>query len=115
MTPTPTPTLVPRTELPNTGGWKDRHIAAINAPRTVTGEWALLKLITAWRDYAKMHKAKYEAPIGDDGYVGEYWQDIGHALVKLLSADHGQRLDNGTLDVYLRAIAAEHGVDGNAL
>lgn len=90
-------------------------MAAIALPRTATGERAILGLIRAWREYAEMHQAKHEAPIGEDGYCGEYWEQIGSAIQNLLSADHGQRLDNGTLDAYLRAIAAEHGVDGESL
>jgi len=59
-----------------------------------------------------LYRETYDSPIGEDGYCGPEWEEIGHALDRLLSADIGQRLDAGTLDSWIRETLVKHGRAG---
>jgi hypothetical protein len=83
---------------PNTGGWRDRHIQAVNAPRGP--ERAIVAGLRAWCDYAVLHATRYESEIGDDGVLGPAWEQWGRALRTLLNGETG-RLDCGTLDAII--------------
>ncbi len=98
--------------LPNTGGWQDRHNAAVARPRGA--ERGILGLIRGWVDYALCHRERYESLIGDDGVLGEYWKDAGSAIKGLLDGDVG-RLDCGTLSAYICNFAEQHGIDPEEL
>jgi hypothetical protein len=113
--PLPIPTFQNQTGavMPNTGDWQGRHIAALHEPRPQ--ERPYLAMIAAWQAYATAHQTRYGTPIGEDGYAGPYWAEIGGALIKLLSMDHGSRLDSGTLDGLIRDIATAHGIDSEDL
>ena len=100
--------------MPNDTGWQTRHVAALRSP-SLSAELPLLALIAAWCAYADAHQERHAAPIGDDSYIGPCWERIGRALQDLLNADHGARLDNGTIDGLLRDIATAHGCDGDTL
>ena len=107
--------LTANAKMPNTNGWQDRHNSAVIAPRGI--EKPLIGMIRAWAEYAVEHRRSLEDAdvIGTDGYSGEYWEAIGSALVKLLSAPTGNRLDLGTLDHHIRRIATENGIDSDDL
>ncbi len=83
-------------ELPNTGGWQDRHRSAIFNP-TLLVEKPIVDALRSWIDYALSHRQNYKTSIGDDGVLGEYWLQIGLGVRGLLNGDCG-RLDCGTLD-----------------
>jgi hypothetical protein len=46
-------TLTADRSMPNTGGWQDRHDAAIARPRITNGELPMVHLLTAWKEYAE--------------------------------------------------------------
>jgi hypothetical protein len=96
--------FVPNTS--NTGGWKNRHLAAIGAPSGF--ERPIIFALRAWLDYAREHAARYKSPIGDDVVLGKAWLAWGEALCELLNGDCG-RLDCGTLDTILRDNLIEQG------
>ena len=82
----------------NMGGWKERHLQAINFPKGC--EIPVVNAIAAWLDYANEHERRYESPIGDDGVLGQCWLEMGRAIRGLLNGETG-RLDCGTLDAIL--------------
>src|SRR5689334_11744723 len=91
--------------MPNTGGWQDRHDAAVKHIALFQNprhdfETAVVEMFKGWAKYAEDHKARYESPIGDDGVLGDYWESIGDALRGLLNGETG-RLDCGTLDGFI--------------
>lgn len=67
--------------------------------------------VKAWAKYADLHYARYESLIGDDGYIGEHWEDQAKSILGLLNGETGG-LDCGTIDSLIRAIAREHGLKG---
>lgn len=83
---------------PNMGGWRDRHIAAVNAPRGV--ERPMVAALRAWCEYADLHAKRFESDIGDDGVLGPAWEKWGRGLRLLLNGETG-RLDCGTLDAII--------------
>jgi hypothetical protein len=100
--------------LPNDTGWQTRHMDAMTMPNRKT-ELPLLALIAAWKGYMEAHQARSGSPIGDDSYSGPFVQDIGSAIVKLLSGETGTRLDLGALDTMIRNIARDNGLDPEEL
>jgi hypothetical protein len=100
-------------------GWPERHAEAINghparAPIGEDIEWgeserAFLAMFRAWEKYAETHTLRHAAPIGDDGYTGPEWASIGQALHRMLSCDHGPRLDGGTLSGAIIEVWKRHG------
>jgi hypothetical protein len=76
-----------------TEDWGKRHLEAIHSP---TGpERPLVKLLSAWINYAKQHAARFNSDIGSDYVLGDEWARIGFALRGLLNGESG-RLDCGT-------------------
>lgn len=80
---------------------------------TVAHERALKRSIEAWADFGDTFLALHSSKIGDDGVLGPAWESMGRALLELLNGEHG-RLDGGTLDRIIRAVAKVHGVDLDA-
>jgi len=68
--------------------------------------WTAMKV--AAENYCEAYEA-HTGRIGDDGYADEYMADILNALIKLLSCETG-KLDGGTEDKAIRAIAAKAGL-----
>lgn len=94
---------------PNGTYWQDRHRYAVVWPRGI--ERPFRDMLTAWVSYATEYERQHESPIGEDGYAGQYWLEIGKALRALLSSDNGNRLDNGTLDGFILQVIGDHGFD----
>lgn len=78
--------------------WGQRHADAILYPKGF--EAPIVRLLDALTLYADEHKARYEAPIADDGVLGQEWLAIAKAVRGLLNGELG-RLDGGTLDTLL--------------
>lgn len=99
--------------MPNTGGWQDRHDAAVQLPRNGQPrkdfETAIVEMIKGWAKYAEDYVVLYDSPIGQDGVLGDYWEAIGDGLRGLLNGATG-RLDCGTLDGYILRTMAGNGV-----
>jgi hypothetical protein len=93
--------------------YKTRHNKAINVPHS--GGESIVNLIAAWAEYAADHKRRNGDVVGNDGYIGPYWQEMGGAINKFLSGDCGKRLDMGMLDSFMRTTATENGIDGDTL
>lgn len=83
-------------DYPNLSGWKERHIAALTAPRPGF-EAAFIGMLAGWLRYADAHRNQYGSHIGTDGVLGDEWARIGAGLRGLLNGALG-RLDAGTLD-----------------
>jgi hypothetical protein len=87
--------------------WARRHNTAVTE-----FQLPILRMITAWAQYAEDHKAEFDAPIGEDQLTGqEYWRTLGQSLRSLLACSGTGNLDCGTLDSYLLDTAKAHGVD----
>ncbi len=94
-------------KMPNTGGWQDRHMAALRFPTPGQNEVAIGNMIGAWARYADSHAARFDSGIGADYVLGPAWAGIGSHLLTLLNGDCG-RFDCGTLDGFIRdALTAE--------
>lgn len=74
----------------------------------------IASMVKAWAKYADFHQDRYLSEIGDDGFIGTHWADMGKAILGLLNGETGG-LDCGTLDGIIRKIATEHGVNGDEL
>ena len=99
---------------PNTGGWQNRHKAAIR--RALAGTYprepgdTIVRGIRAWLEYATAHAARFQSKIGEDYFLGPAWATWGAALRVLLNGETGN-LDCGTLDTILHDNLAEQGYD----
>lgn len=101
--------LTANRNMPNMGGWQDRHDAALTHP--VRGfERAFNSMLQGWAEYAETHQRTYESSIGDDGVIGVEWEAIGQALLGLLNGELG-RLDAGTLHQFISDTLRENGLD----
>lgn len=88
--------------------WFRRHELAATNPRG--SERGIVALIIGWANYAIVHRAMNEAPIGNDQVIGKAWQSMGRELIVLLNAEL-DRLDGGQLDAGIRAFAKHEGVE----
>jgi hypothetical protein len=77
--------------FPDTG-WAVRHAAEWSQPKK-----SVTMLIKAWLLYADEHRARYESGVGDDGFLGREWANIGFSLRDLLNGELGG-LDGGLAD-----------------
>src|SRR5688572_10017184 len=84
------------------------HASAAREPRA-GAESAIVSLVAALEEYAVNHRGRYESAIGDDGVLGQYWEDIARGVLGLLNGECG-RLDCGSVDSHIRNMAAAHGV-----
>lgn len=76
-----------------------RHVKAWNSdPKAMP----IRRLVTALADLAD----SYDDDIKTDGYAGPYYEQIGDAVIKLLSTDVGKGLDLGTVDALIRRMGA---------
>lgn len=87
-----------------------QHQNALRRSYTSPFGRAIRHLIEGWARMAIEHRRRYESLIGDDGYTGEHWANIGRALRGLLSCELGG-WDAGSLDSNILEFAEEHGVN----
>lgn len=88
--------------------WAQRHMQAWERP--LQGQEASLKqLILGWARYAEEHQKRFGSTVGDDGFLGPAWAEIGKSLRTLLNGDLG-RFDGGTLVGAILDIASSAGV-----
>jgi hypothetical protein len=95
--------------------WDTLHNDAVTRPRGF--ERAIVEGFVALSAIAEAYKLAHFSggdAIGTDGYASPYFEDMCRAMIKLLSLDIG-RLDGGTCDGAVRALASEHGCDGDKL
>ena len=92
--------------MPNTGGWQERHMSALRAPRDV--EAGIIGMLEAWARYADTHLARYATGIGNDSVLGDAWMEIGRGIRALLNGETG-RLDCGPLDGFIYDTLAVEG------
>ncbi len=72
--------------------WKSEHVSAVHFPEGF--ERPIVKLWTAWTDYAMEYQRRYEQDIWEDYILGDAWRELGQNLLRLLDGDIG-RLDAG--------------------
>ena len=72
-------------------------------------EVPIVKMLRGWLLYADIYAKTYEGTgIGEDGLLGDAWQDVGKALRVLLCGTIG-RLDAGTVDALICNVLKEEG------
>jgi hypothetical protein len=67
-------------------------------------------MFRGWYEYAQAHERRYESLIGDDGFLGPAWEEIGDSLRTLLNGELG-RLDGGICDGFILNTMRDNGVD----
>jgi hypothetical protein len=87
--------------------WGQHHEHAMEMPAPGF-ERALVRLLLGFAEYADVYKERYESPVGEDGYLGDKWEDIASGILGLLNGEHG-RLDACTFDKMIRQIATDNG------
>lgn len=98
-------------KMPNTGGWQERHTAALRAP--TYAEEGILSILRGWLQYADRHRLQFESGIGEDYVLGPHWADIGRGIRGLLNGELG-RLDGGTLDGLIFDVLGSEDMDPGA-
>lgn len=68
------------------------------------------QLVFGWAAYADAHRLRFGSMVGEDGFLGPHWGEIGVMLTYLLNGDIG-RLDGGLTDTLIRDIAELNGID----
>lgn len=86
--------------------WHGQHNYAVNNPRGM--ERAIVAGCYLLERMAGEHKQLYDAPIGEDGFMGAAWLDILRGLRAALNGETG-RLDCGTVDRWLLDMLARAG------
>lgn len=80
--------------------------------RTRAGfESAVMELLRALAEYADAHRDRYESEVGEDGVLGDHFEEIARGLLGLLNGETG-RLDCGTLDGAIRKLCKAAKVEG---
>lgn len=90
----------------NVGGWRERHAAAIAAPRYP--EAAVIHLFAALDEYACAYNRRFDSLIGQDFVLGPVWESMVTNLNELLNGETG-RLDCGTVHSAIRRLMLDHG------
>jgi len=96
--------------------WARSHMMAwefsdvVKSTGSMKLEAALRDSILAWARYGETHRAVHGSNIGEDGVLGTAWKAQAQTLLIMLNGELG-RLDGGTLDKLIRAIAETCGVD----
>ena len=75
-------------------------------------EHVVKNMLKGWAGYADVHKARFGSGIGEDSFLGQYWESMGMALLALLNGEVG-RLDCGDMDAFIRQCLTEEGFDGD--
>lgn len=104
--------LTERRNVANGKEWEWRHFAAVTDPQGI--ERGIVSLLRGWLAYADEHRAEFSTGIGEDGFLGPYWAEIGSNLLGMLSGSLG-RLDGGTLDAVIRETMTAEGLDPDTL
>jgi len=82
------------------------HNSAVTFP--IGFERPVIQSLKAWARYAEIHGDRYEAQIGNDGALGDFWVSWGLDMRGLLNGNTG-RLHCGHLDTFIRETIIEHG------
>lgn len=96
--------LIPSQTMPDTNGWKRRHLAASTYQ-------PIAVMITALDTYQRRHFERYESKLADDGVLGPAFLDALRGVRTLLNGEIGG-LDGGTCDAAILAIHSEAGFGG---
>jgi len=99
------------TQIGAPAAWAERHLAGWRSP--VGFEVALKYMVLALDQYGSEMRRQFGREVGNDGVLGPAYRDIVEAVLTLLNGDLG-RLDGGTLDKLVRAIAHENGIELDA-
>lgn len=87
----------------------EKHREAWGVPNAP--ERAIRTLIIGLAQLCDAYQKRYDSPIGDDGYAGEYAADIAKSLNYLLSGVDTGRFDCGMLSSLIGAIAERANLD----
>ncbi len=101
--------LVPA-RVPGPTKWRLDHQAATRLP-CPGFEGAVVDILKALAEYADAHRARYESEVGEDGVLGDHFEEIARGLLGLLNGETG-RLDCGTLDGAIRKLCKAAKVEG---
>jgi len=92
---------------PNVGA---AHHSAVMYPRPEF-ESPVLELLVGLAGYADAHRDRYESEVGEDGVLGDHFEEIARGLLGLLNGETG-RLDCGTLDGAIRKLCKAAKAEG---
>jgi hypothetical protein len=98
------PRLTPKESLPDTNGWKGRHLRAARVQPVAV-------MISALDQYAAKHEDRYESKIGEDYVLGPAFLDALRGVRTLLNGEIGG-LDGGTCDAAILGIFSDAGFKG---
>jgi hypothetical protein len=88
--------------------WGERHVDAMTCPKHGF-ERGIALMLAGFAEYADAYRAGHEGePVGQDGFLGDHWEDIGIGILGLLNGETG-RIDCGTIDGLIRKIGALNG------
>lgn len=94
-------------KAPDTGGWRTRHNDAVSNPGRL--EHPIIYAALAIGNYSKNYAINYGANVAEDAILGqEAILPMIRAFRTLLNGELG-RLDAGTLDAWILAVAKEAG------
>jgi len=74
-------------------------------------ETAIVETLRALAEYADAHRDRYESEVGEDGVLGDHFEEIARGLLGLLNGETG-RLDCGTVDGAIRKLCKAAKVEG---
>jgi hypothetical protein len=92
------------------------QIPLLMDPNSVVAEspqawaYAYLQMLNGAMLYSKLHKFRYDEPVGMDFYIGTVMEDILVALKELLNGELGN-LDAGPLNKLIRKFAEENALE----
>jgi hypothetical protein len=96
--------LTPKASLPDTSGWKGRHLRSARVHPVAL-------MITALDQYQRVHNERYAQSLGYDGFLGPAFVDALRGVRALLNGEIAG-LDGGTCDSAICAIYSEAGFAG---
>lgn len=90
--------------------WRLEHQEAVRLPKRGF-EGAIVDTLKSLAEYADAHRDRYESEVGEDGVLGDHFEEIARGLIGLLNGETG-RLDCGTLDRAIRQLCRAAKVEG---
>ena len=92
---------------PQITNWYGQHCKAFASYNGF--EYAIRQAIEAFARYADAHQDRYDAPLGNDGVIGDYAHDMIKAVRHLLDGETG-RLDCGSLSALMSELERAAGL-----
>jgi hypothetical protein len=98
------PRLTPKDSLPDSNGWKGRHLRYCRVHPVAI-------MIIALDAYERSYRERFDQPIWEDFYLSPAFYDALKAVRTLLNGEIGG-LDGGTCDAAILGIFRDAGFEG---